>query len=81
MANASYGVKVESGCDTTVACTVTGGPEAYNTARAIAHAVCRINVGAVVAVLRNGRVTERYESRAIRGVEVFRSGPRRTRED
>jgi hypothetical protein len=73
----SYGVRVESGCDTTVEVTVSGGPEAYNTARAMAHGIARINVGAVVVVTRGGRVTERYTSRAIPGVQVVRAGPRR----
>lgn len=75
----SYGVRVEGGCETTVDVTVSGGPVAYNTARAIANAICRTNAGAVVAVLRDGRVTERYEGQKVERVEVRRVVGRRTR--
>jgi hypothetical protein len=74
-----YGVTIESGAETVVDCKVQGGPEAYNTARAIAHGVARVYPGAIVAVLRNGRPTERYSGERTTTVKVCRVIGRRSR--
>lgn len=73
----SYSVSIESGCETQVTVSVVGGPAAYNTARAMAVAIARVNPGACVAVSRDGRVTERYEGKTQPSVVVRRvSKPR-----
>lgn len=78
-ANVTYGVRIDNEYETAIDVTVSGGPAAYNTARQIAQAVAKINPGAVVAVLRDGRVTERYAGERIAAVVVRRiRGRRRT---
>lgn len=60
-----------------VLATVDDGTAAYNTARAIAHAVARINPGVEVSLDMRGRGVERYVGRERPAVDVERVGTRR----
>lgn len=60
-----------------VLATVDDGPTAYNTARAIACAVARINPGVEVSLDMRGRGVERYVGREWTAVDVERVGARR----
>lgn len=74
-----YTVRIEGSSQ--VQATVEDGPTAYNTARAIAHAVARINPGVVVELHRQGRAAERYIGRERTAVDVERATPRAKRRD
>lgn len=67
----AYTVSIRDSDD--LRCNVEDGPQALNTARAIAIAVAKIRVGEVVEVRSGNRLRLAFKGHEVRAVEVRRA--------